>query len=182
MNIKELIDKIDKMNNCTVIKRAEMPNVNGSYNLPSDLTEFYSLCGGVRLLETSYNTVNIVMPLEFTNANRKMFDDDIIQAEIDKGTYGDEISRHWFIIADLFNSNYIVIDLSEERFGLCYTAFHETYPEEGSCSIIARSFTELLEHFVNTDPNSDYFYFEENFTDYGDAYDDLDVIRNNIDK
>ncbi len=183
MSIQKYISKANSMEDCVVLQKSNLPSISDEYKLPDDLVQFYSKCGGMSLFEDYENAVRIVTPSEFVNANSKLFDNEIIQGEIEKGTYLNEISRHWFIVADLYNSNYIVIDLSEERYGLCYTAFHELYPEVDSCTIIARSFTELLECFVYGDNQSDCFYFEENyFEPYGDAYDDVSIINEKIKK
>lgn len=169
--MKELLNYVATLSNCQVLpKEASIEELVSDYIIPEDLKEFYMLCGGMILFDGSPYAVKIVGPREFKNANYEILGSEIIDAEIKKGTYENEISKDWFIIADLSNSDYIVIDLKQERSGFCYKAFWDSYPEEGSTTIIAKSFKELLERLI--DNNGKYWFFlQEDFVSYGDAYD-----------
>ncbi len=172
MNIKKLITKAKTLPNCIVLPPSGLPQVENNLAIPDDVKEFYSLCGGMSLFEGAAYAIKIVKPEEVVFANPVIIGEDIINAEIEKGTYDSEISRDWFIIADLYNSDYAVIDFNKERMGQCYKAFWDSYPEMGGTPIIAKSFTELLEHFINN--GGEYWYFlKDDFVPYGDAYDGI---------
>lgn len=167
--IKKIINDIQNKSDCRVL-----PSITLSGDiikaLPDDIKEFYSLCGGVILFENAPYSVRIVPPNEFVLANPVILGEEIIMDEIEKGSYEDQISKDWYIIADLFNSDYIVIDMNEERKGRCYKAFWESYPDEGDTPIVALSFTELIEKLLEN--NGEYWFFLKNdFESYGDAYD-----------
>lgn len=71
--------------------------------------------------------------------------------------------------ADLYNSDYIVIDMNEKRKGKCYKAFWDSYPDEGDTPTISLSFTELLEKLSQNDGEY-WFFLKKDFMSYGDAY------------
>lgn len=172
MNINQLVTKAKALPNCIVLPSSGLPQVENDLTIPDDIKEFYNLCGGMALFEGAAYAVRIVKPEEVVFANPIIIGEDIINAEIQKGTYEGEISRHCFIIADLYNSDYIVIDFNKERVGQCYKAFWDGYPEVGGTPIVAKSFTELLERFI--DNGGDYWYFlKDDFVSYGDAYDGI---------
>lgn len=172
-DIKQLVEQIKSDSSCTVLSENGLPNLDVKYSLPRDLTEFYSLCGGMILYEEKPYSAKIVSPHEFVPANPILIDADIIEAEKAKGTYENERSIDWYIIASLGNSDYIVIDLNPERMGHCYKAFWDSYPSVGDTPVIANSFTELLEKLL--EQNGDYWYFMRgDFTSMGDAYDGLE--------
>jgi len=167
--ISELIQKISNTPGCKVLPPTVIPD-QLSIKLPEDVIEFYTLCGGVCLYDNAPYFSRIVSPNEFASANRIILGDEIIDNEIEKGTYDQQISKEWYIIADLYNSDYIVIDMNEERKGKCYQAFWETYPEEDNTPIISLSFTELLIKLINN-KGEYWFFLEDDFESYGDAYD-----------
>lgn len=174
MDIKEIIKKVSSLQNCTVYQPSGMISLPNGLEVPDDLVEFYKICGGISLFEGAPYAVKIVTPEEFISANPVIIGEEIINAEIEKGTYDNEISKDWFIIADLYNSDYIVIDLNKERLSQCYKAFWDSYPEVGSTTIIAKSFTELLMQLIEN--RGEYWYFlKDDYISYGDAYDGIDT-------
>lgn len=172
--MKELIKKVALLPNCIVLPPVGAVNLPQEYVIPKELLDFYRLCGGMILFEDSPYAIKIVGPQDFRNADYEILGAEIVTLEMEKGTYEAEISKDWFIIADLFNADYIVIDLNKDRAGRCYKAFWDSYPEEGSSTIIAKSFRELLEKLIKN--NGEYWWFlRDEFVSYGDAYDDIDI-------
>lgn len=170
--VETLIEEVKGKSNCIIkpctAKYADIPE-----KFPDDLKKFYSLCGEMILFEDSPYSARIVSFGEIMSANLVILGEEIIHAEIEKGTYESEISKDWYIIADLSNSDYIVIDMNEKRKGRCYRAFWDSYPCRGDTPIIALSFTELIEKLIEN--NGDYWFFlQENFHSYGDAYDHIE--------
>jgi hypothetical protein len=173
MSLKQLIDKVKGLADCTVHPPSGLPCIEKANLLPTDVIEFFSLCGGLNLFECESYTVRIVTPQEVIPANPVIIGEEIIEEEKVKGSYDAQISKEWYIIADLSNSDYIAIDFSKRRNGRCYQAFWDTYPSMGDTPIIASSFTELLMKLVEN--KGQYWYFlEEAFVSLGDAYDNDD--------
>lgn len=171
MNIEQLITKIKADSSNNIFPPEGIPTVGGKYTLPTDLVQFYSLCGGVQLYEDKPYSTKIVAPNDFVSANPALIGAEIIEAEKAKGTYDNEISVDWFIIASLGNSDFIVMDLNPERHGRCYSAFWDSYPLVGDTPIIANSFTELFQRLI--DNEGEYWYFLEKDFSMGDAYDNI---------
>lgn len=170
MRMSELISKVQSLGDCIVLPPNGLPKVNDNHVLPEEIKEFYSLCGGMNLFVNKHYSVKILPPDEFTLANPLLIDKDIIEEEIKKGTYALRISTNWYTIVDLFDSNYIVIDLSRERLGRCYKAFWDSYPSRGEMPVVAMTFSELLNRLIEN--KGEYWYFlEDDFISIGDAYD-----------
>jgi antitoxin YokJ len=138
MEIQLLIDKIKKLPNCLVHPPAGFPDIEKEDALPSDLNEFYKICGGIDLFIDCDYAIKIVSPQEFVLANPTIIGE---RAEYD-------ISSNWYIIGDDMEGNYITIDLDKSRLGRCYDSFWDVHGVAGNCHIIAGSFTELLEHLM----------------------------------
>jgi len=159
MTIENIIDKVKNVPNCKVLPHTGLPIVNSEDALPSDLREFYNICGGLEFfIDTDYK-INIVPPEKFALANP------VIVGDLCEG----DISSKWYIIADDGNGDYLTIDMSEERRGRCYDSFHETHGVVGECKVVAMSFSELLERLLEN--NGKYWYWLDKDFDLGDAYD-----------
>lgn len=168
--IKKIIEDIKNKSNCRILPSTTVP-ADIFDILPDDIKEFYTLCGGIILFEDMPYSARTVPPEEFVLANPVILGEEIINSEIEKGTYENEISKEWYIVADLYNSDYIVIDMNEKRKGKCYKAFWDSYPDEGDTPIISLSFTELLEKLSQNDGEY-WFFLKKDFKSYGDAYDE----------
>lgn len=169
--IKALMEEIKEKINCKVFPCMETC-VDLQVTLPDDVKDFYSLCGGMTLFEDSPYSVRIVSPDEIRPADPVIVGEEIIRGEMEKGTYENAISKDWYIIADLGNSDYIVIDMNKNRKGRCYSALWDSYPSRGDTPVIAMCFTELIERLVEN--NGEYWFFlQKDFHSYGDAYDSL---------
>jgi antitoxin YokJ len=170
LNIRELISVVQTLPHCKVLPPSELPSIEDNLLLPPDVKEFYEVCGGMILFENESYSVKIVSPNEVVLANPVIIDEEIIEAEKAKGDYESKISTGWYIIADLDNSDYLVIDFNKNRLGKCYKAFWDSYPSIGDTPIVANSFTELLNQLVLN--KGGYWYFlEDDFKSLGDAYD-----------
>lgn len=161
INIREMISKINLLDGCDLFPHSGMPVIlHSNHQLPADLREFYSLCGGVVLFAGADYEITIVPPEQFVPANPV-----IIGEQVE-----DDITADWYIIGDVGNSSYITIDLASERLGKCYDSFFETHGLVGDCAVVAESFTELLLHLIVN--QGDYFYWlKDEFISLGDAYD-----------
>ena len=47
--LAELVDKIRLDNNCIVYEPRQLPDIPGEFDLPTDVIEFYRLCGGMEI-------------------------------------------------------------------------------------------------------------------------------------
>ncbi|MED2011232.1 MULTISPECIES: SMI1/KNR4 family protein [Brevibacillus] len=163
MRISQLTTIIKTLPNCIVHPSQGLPEIKGYHDLPNDVREFYTLCGGVSLFQNADYPVNIVSPQEFILANLVIVGD----------LCEEDISSNWYIIANDGKGEYLTIDLSQERLGKCYDSFFDRHGVVGESQVIALSFTEFLERLVES--RGGYWYWlQEDFISLGDAYDGID--------
>lgn len=160
-SLSEIIARLQSRPDCRFDPGSGLPAIAPPLQLPADLIEFYqrftqaSLFGG----EGEEPRCRILPPEEFVQVGEAIL-----------GTpTTDRPERSWYALADVQDGNYIGIDLAPERLGRCYDCFHETYGERGYCTVIARSFTELLEQIAEAEGEP--FWLADGFNGYGDAYD-----------
>lgn len=161
MNIITLIQNIKSTPDCTVLPPVGIPLEKSDIILPKDLTEFYRQCGGITLY-SSKTAFEIVPPEEVVSANS------VIVGELCE----EDISSQWYIIAKSNDSNYITIDLSDERLRKCYDSFPEYHGIVGECAVAANSFTELVYNLYSYKGNGIYW-LDDDFEYLGDAYDNV---------
>lgn len=164
MSIKKLIEQIKMLPNCTVYPPSGLPQLDEKHKLPQDLKEFYEICGGVTLFEAESYVANIVPPNEFQLANP------IIVGELCE----EDITSQWYIIVNDGNGDYLTIDLSNERVGRCYDSYWDRHGVVGECSIIANTFTQLLEELIKNEGKR-WYWLRDDFMSIGDAYDGIDL-------
>lgn len=165
MNIKEIIEKIEKQGNSRFVKKTTKPDF--TLPLPDDLKFFYEN------YESAVLNINTPCEITFSSfselkpTNQILYPaGDVIWEELT-----DDISNNWFMIASSKElGQYISIDLSENKFGYCYDSFIETHATPDESPIIAKSFTELLENLASS--QKEWFWLSPTFQDYGDAYED----------
>ena len=161
MDIKDIIRQISQNPDCVVFPpEGKLPEVRSSDRLPSDIQEFFTLCSGMKLWISSQYSITIVAPSKFVLANP------IVVGEL----VPEDISSFWYIVAADRQSNYLTVDCNLSRLGRCYDSFFDRHGIVGSCSVIARSFTEMLTQFWNS-KGEYWFWLDENFASLGDAYD-----------
>lgn len=160
-DIREMISEINHLDGCEIYPQSGMPVIlHSNHQLPADLQEFYSFCGGAVLFAGADYAITIVPPEQFVPANPV-----IIGEQVE-----DDITADWYIIGDAGNSDYITIDLASGRLGKCYESFFDTHGLVGDCAVIAESFAELLLQLIVN--QGDYFYWlKDEFISLGDAYD-----------
>lgn len=158
MTIKELIGQLRSRNDCQVSPPAGIPTVG--MLLPTDVEEFYKLCGGAKLFIGADYTITLVSQDGFIRANP------VIVGE----NAPDDISYDWFVIAKA-GEQYITIDLNRARFGRCYDSFWDRHGIAGECQIVATSFERLLEQLVEGN-GAHWYWLNEDFQSLGDAYDE----------
>ncbi len=163
ISVQEVIEMFRKSKNFIVKEACGQPQLNEIHILPAELKQFYELCGGIECyLESEAFPVEILSPNLVEHANLRL-----IGEKCD-----DDISSYWYLIMDCKDGNYISIDCSNEKNGRCYTSFGFSHGLIGGTPIISKTFTELLLNILNY--NGDYFFWEEDdFKSYGDAYDNL---------
>lgn len=157
--IDEIIEKID-IKNSTVHLRTDKTTIQFGEHLPNDLLYFFEHYEEITLFNDSPYSIQIVGIDNFKKANPVILGEEI---EEDR-------SNDWYIIAYGLNSQYVTIDLSEDKLGYCYDSFWDRHGVVGENPIIAQSFTELLRCLVD-EGGQNYFWLEDNFKYLGDAYD-----------
>jgi len=165
MRIIEIIKKIEQDSNCRLMKR--ITDFTSELALPKDLNYFFSNYDSLQMFIDKPYGIKIVSSNEFIPTSKRLYpEDDVIWEELE----GD-ISNEWYLIAESEQINqYISMDMSKSHLGNCYDSFLETHATPGDSQIIAKSFTELLEHLYSS-KGENWFWLAENFEPYGDAYD-----------
>ncbi len=158
--MRELLRRIGKMESCKVLPPSGIPEIE----LPDDLKEFYSFCGGVLLFEGSDYWFNISSPEELIPANP-----DILPEGFEEDIPKDDISNNFYIIARNGPEQAISINLGNPQFGYCYDSFWELHATSES-PIIAYSFKSLLESLVKGKGSYPYW-LKSNFVSLGHLYD-----------
>lgn len=162
MDIMKILEKIRNTPDCIVYSPCGLTELNKEIELPDDLKEFYENCGGISFFANREYGFTIVSPKEMVLANP------VIVGELCE----EDISSEWYIICKDSESNYITIDLAKERLGRCYDSFWDRHGVVGECTIVAKSFTELLSQlFINQ--GKSLFWLDDDFVYIGDAYDDV---------
>jgi hypothetical protein len=156
--MKAILNNIGASNACRVHPVAGQPPI-GHYELPDDLKEFYSYCGGVDLFVDDPYALSIVTPCNFVRANP------IIASVESEG----DISFDWFIIAQ-GGEQYVTIDLNRNRLGRCYDSFWDRHAVRGTSSIVALSFSEFLQRSFEAGGGG-WYWLSNSFQSHGDAYD-----------
>ncbi len=161
MSIQDLVDAARGRPDVVVDPPNGLPAVRGGEELPAELVEFYSLCGGMTLFAGTPDEVRIHGADAFLGANE----------EVVGAAYPDDISHTWYMLARS-GLERASIDCSPVRAGRCYDSFWDCHGVAGSCSIIARSFAEFLELQLAV-KEATVFWSEPGFLGFGDAYEEI---------
>ena len=166
MDIKELIETIRLDNDCII--KPPKTAISLPDNLPDDLKIFFELTDGVTLFGEEAYGIEIVSRQDLIPTNKYLYPkDDVIWEELEG-----EVSNEWYLIAKADEiSQYISIDLTDERKGQCYDSFYETHSLEGDSPVIARNFTELLTRLYQH-KGEHWYWLQGDFEQLGDAYDE----------
>ncbi|MFD9871744.1 SMI1/KNR4 family protein [Streptomyces niveus] len=156
----EILERISASSICRVNPPDGLPVVPRPLELPHDLVEFYTRCGGVTLFEGGEFSIRIPAKGEFVPSNL---------AVIGETGFGDR-SDHWFVVGITSDHEYVSIDLDNSRRGRCYDSFHETHGVVGESRVIAQSFTDFLTALLSGG-GSGWYWLGPDFPGLGDAYD-----------
>lgn len=160
--IQIVLSQIKAEPDCSVLPLACLPHVKAEHVLPDDLLEFYRLCGGVRLFDSSDYPYRICSPDELVPANPVLIGEE----------WEGEISSSWYIVAWDGNGDALTIDLHPQRLGRCYDSFWDRHVIIGDSAIIALSFQELLTRLLEGRGEHPWW-LHSDWVSYGDAYDEL---------
>jgi hypothetical protein len=167
MKAVEFLTFVREHSDCLVRPPVGMPITgNIKHQLPDDLTEFYSFCGGVELFRSAEYPYSILSPNRFLPANEILVPDLWSEPE-----WLEDISSDWYLIASDPEKQYLTIDLNVLRLGRCYDSFIGRHGIRGFCPIIARSFSELLQNLWFNQGHYPYWLMES--FSLGDAYDGM---------
>lgn len=142
--IKNYIGWIANEKSCEVIPAHGQPKIEKNHYLPTDLIEFYTYCGGVKLFQNSSFTINISSPETLCPANPEIL---VGLTKEQLQSFPEDRSWSWYTLGRGENGQYITIDLQPKNLGSCYDAFWDLYPSDSP--LIAKSFTELLAKIIN---------------------------------
>jgi hypothetical protein len=158
--VSALIQRIQSTPGCSLVAPRGLPVLEPGHVLPSDLSEFYGLCGGATLFGEAPYSAAVLPPERCVPANPVIVGD----------SSEDDISASWYLLVDDGNRNYLSIDLHPQRLGRCYESFFDTHGVAGSCPVVAMSFESLLGQLLNNNGRH-WFWMQPEFEPLGDAYD-----------
>lgn len=156
--IDQLIHQIEKTPGCTVTPPQGQPIT--PLPLPKDLQRFYDICGGVMLFENSAAPLQISSPEHFVPSNQVLIG----------YLVGNDPSDNWYLIGKSGEEQLVSLDLNPQRLGRCYDSFWDRHGVVGSCSVVALSFSEFLQHALSA-RGSELYWLSTKFAPLGDAYD-----------
>jgi len=160
MDVVQLVDKARHLSGCDIYPARGQPKIAEDHSVPPNLRTFYQLCGGMALFSQSEYPMTILPPDKCVPANP------LIVGELCEY----DITSSWYTIACDNNREFISIDLAPVRLGKCYDSFYDRHGVRGSCAVIARSFSELLERLLDNQGGY-YYWLSPDFEPLGDAYD-----------
>jgi len=137
-DIERIIGRLRESDLVRIHPPAGQPVFPEGIEAPNELTEFYSLCGGVDFLHAksrSYAEYRVLPPAEVV---------DIGTATCLEAATELPLSC-WFAVGEDDNGEHAAIDLHRSRLGQCYDVFHESFWDPASATIIAATFAEFLE-------------------------------------
>ena len=167
VKVEKIINRIKENKECKLINRKKRIDTN--LRLPNDLKYFYEHYDSLEMFIDNPFGMRIVPLKDLVVTNNQLYSkDDVIWDELE----GD-ISNKWYIIAEAEQlGQYVSIELGDKHFGYCYDSNHETHANPGYCQVIAKSFSEFLERLYECQgEGTTWFWLEEDYPDYGDAYD-----------
>jgi hypothetical protein len=159
MTIDNLIRRMQGSPRCRLLPPVGQPKLPKPFELPTEVTRFYALCGGVEFFEKDHgprSRYRIVSPAEVV---------DICMATVGDAEFREPPLDGWFAVGEDDNSEHVAIDLNDDdRYGRCYDVFHETFCDPYSARVIALSFTEWVERLFARGRS---YWFEEGPEKYG---------------
>jgi len=120
-----------------VLSAAGQPSVSPDHVVPENVRALYNRCGGVVIEGGLPYAVRIVGPAECVPANRVILADntvgDLAEEVLEQLSEG--ASRDWYIIAEVENGNYLVIDFGRRATGKCYDASGKPTRLQATCPL-----------------------------------------------
>lgn len=159
--IDALIDAMAADPGCKVMPPAGLPVVEPSHRLPADMARFYERCGGATISRGGGWEWQLLPPSQVVLANPLLVGE---RCEYDR-------SSEWFVVVGDSNGDYITIDLDPGRLGRCYDSYMGCHANRGGCSIVARSFTDLVGRLLADRDGCQPYWSRPGFESLGDAYD-----------
>ncbi len=172
MSIREVMDVIGRRPGCRMLPVSAQPRVSPGHQLPDEVVELYSVCGGAELYVDRDCGFRIVEPEKFVPANPILREHDYrVRPEV----YDRDLSSGCYLIFYGVNpKENIVIDCGNQfgRNGWCYEGYLNTYASSDS-RILGHSLCEVIEGILRSEGGS--FFWEEDDDSLGYVYEDLDL-------
>lgn len=134
MSLTKIIDLIEN-SDCTTVPSTGLPNGP----IPNDLADFYQHYSSAVFYPQARYSFTIQSPIlersDFVVMNEDLEDLD---------------SANWYVLVKC-EDQIISIDLTPgPQFGYCYDSFWDSYPSADESTLIAKSFTELVEKIIKS--------------------------------
>jgi hypothetical protein len=167
--LAEIIEEAKRTLGCAVSPACGLPALQTGCELPADLREFYSLCGGIDLFPHEDWGWRILSPVEVARAD----------IELLGGAYEDHpedydgtpSERLYLIAVRGCGPDWVSIDLDPSRLGLCLDSFSGDHATDSS-KVVARSFHELLFKLFHWREEG-YFWEDSYYGFFGDPVEEL---------
>jgi hypothetical protein len=169
MSFHRVLETIRSHSDCIVLPPCGQPQSRNDLMIPKSVTDFYSICGGLQLFQSSDNRIDILSPLEVMPSNQiilgeETYNELLLDSELDR-------SMNWYTIGK-YDNEYISIDFSKNLFrnGYCYDSYHETHGIPGENKIISKTLEKLIEMVYKNNGEYPYYWLRDDFICLGDAY------------
>ena len=160
--IDELINRLSSEHSCEIAPPCGLPRVASGLILPADVVQFYERAGGMIINKQGRcgSWARIVRPDEFNRIDAVILGGEMFAT----GPF-----EFWHAMVDVQDSNYLAIDIGPTHRGICLDCFHETFAMPGYVKLVATSFTDLLNRFVNHMEDSA-FWLQDDFEALGEGF------------
>ncbi len=134
MSLIKIVDLIEN-SDCTTTPSTGLP----SNLVPDDLADFYKHYSSAVFYPKAQYSFTILAP-EFERSDFVVMNEDL----------DDPDSANWYALVKC-EDQVISIDLTPgPKFGYCYDSFWDSYPTADESTLVAKSFTELVEKIINS--------------------------------
>ncbi|PFG26832.1 hypothetical protein ATH90_5774 [Pseudomonas lurida] len=134
MSLIKIVDLIEN-SDCTTTPSTGLP----SNLVPDDLADFYKHYSSAVFYPRAQYSFTILAP-ELERSDFVVMNEDL----------DDPDSANWYALVKC-EDQVISIDLTPgPKFGYCYDSFWDSYPTADESTLVAKSFTELVEKIINS--------------------------------
>ena len=159
--VAEIISEAKQTHGCIVELPSVLPTLPPGFALPSDIQEFYSLCGGLDMFPNEDWGWRLVKPSEFLRADKVILE--LVYRDHPEDFDGTPSEGLYVVAVRGCGPDYISIDTHPARLGRCFDSYSGDHATESS-RVVALSFTEMLNKLFEN--RQDIVFWEDAFYGY----------------